>query len=158
MSVPCVYGEQMQEMTSSQARFAFPSIQDAAASHEPTRITRRRGTAAVLVSEDDFRALLDRFVFSPEVFFENASVSIWLPELSIWGRGRSFCEAQDDLLDEIDQLLALVSADQRMRTAPETVERLPCIYRLAHVKDDASRLALLFATPKAEPRPAMAGA
>ena len=137
----------MHEMTASQARGAFPSLQDAAALHEPTRITRRRGTAAVLLSEEDFDALLARFSFSPEVFFEADAVSIWLPELGIWGRGNSFGEARDSLLDEIDQFLALVSEDARFRTSAEMLERLPWVFRLSRLSDDADRLALLFSPP-----------
>jgi hypothetical protein len=143
-------------MTSSQARFAFPDLQDAAAAHEPTRITRRRGATAILMSEEDFLALLGPFGFVPEVFFEAGAVAIWLPELAIWGRGPTFAEAQADLLDEIDQLLALAKADERMRSAPDIVKRLPWIYRLSQAADDEARLAILFAEPEGETHPSAA--
>lgn len=137
----------MQEMTASRARNAFPSLQDAAALHEPTVIRRRRGMAAVLISHEDFRAILERCTFSPDVFLEGGTVSIWLPELSIWGRGESFADARADLLDEIDQLLGLLQADVRFRTSPDMVKRLPWVYRLGMVDDDDERLRILFETP-----------
>ena len=73
----------MQEMTASQARSAFPSLQDAAAGHEPTVITRRRGPSAVLLSDEDLRAILSSYSFSTEVFREGNAVSVWLNELAI---------------------------------------------------------------------------
>jgi hypothetical protein len=137
----------MQEMTASQARYAFADLHESAMRHTPTRIVRRRGGAAVLVSEEDFETMLRGFRFHPEVFFEGSSVSIWLPELKIWGRGSQFEDAQTDLLDEIDQLTALLDGDSLMRAAPEIVERLPWIFRLAKTKEDAQRLELLFEEP-----------
>lgn len=145
----------MQEMTASQARNSFPSLQDAAAQHEPTLVKRRRGASAVLISDEDLRAILDLCTFSPKVFREAGKVSVWLPELSIWGRGDSFSDAKIDLLDEIDQLLGLVAADARFRTSPSVVSQLPWIYRLALVQGDKERLRILFGAPSPieHPRP-----
>ncbi len=118
--------------------------------HLPTRITRRRANAAILVSEADFRALLSRYTFTPEVFFQESTVSIWLPELAVWGRGSTFDEARADLLDEIDHLLGLLETDERARLAPNMIERLPWIYRLIGAVSDEELEAMLFAEPAAE--------
>ena len=73
----------------------------------------------MLVSERDLRALLSRYEFTPQVYFGQDVVEIWLPELGVWSRGDHFTDARDDLLDEIDQLLFLLEADggRRRRTS-----------------------------------------
>jgi hypothetical protein len=140
----------MQEMNYSDARAGLADLHEHALRHIPTRITRRRSEAAVLLSEADFRALLGRYEFHPDVFFESGAVSIWLPELAVWGRGSSFAEAQGDLLDEIDQLLGVLEGDERARLAPNMVERLPWIYRLLGASSDEELIEILFAEPAAE--------
>jgi hypothetical protein len=150
----------MQELTYSSARADLANLHEHALRHMPTRITRRRADAAVLLSERDFRALLSRYTFSPEVFFEASMVvSIWLPELAVWGRGRSFAEAQADLLDELDQLLGVLETDERAWLAPNMVDRLPWIYRLMGAGSDEELKGILFADPSAEASaPTFAGA
>ena len=135
----------------SQARADLADIYDEALGHLPTRITRRRAEPAVLLSLEDFGRLVERFAFTPEVRFEASSVSIWLPELAIWGRGAAFADAQEDLMDEVDQLLALVVDDARLRSAPNMLQRLPWLYRLMLAEDGDQRRAILFSTPAASP-------
>jgi len=149
----------MQQITYSRARAALADLYDNALEHLPTRIERRRADPAVLLSLEDFKALLSQYEFAPEVLFEPSSVAVWLPELAIWGRGSTFADAKEDLLAEIDQLLALVAEDAKLRSAPNTVARLPWIFRLMYAEGDPEREELLFAAPAAESRsPAVAGA
>jgi hypothetical protein len=149
----------MQHITYSRARADLADLYDNALEHLPTRIERRRADPAVLLSLEDFKVLLSQFAFAPEVLFEASSVAVWLPELAIWGRGSTFADAKEDLLAEIEQLLALLSNDARLRSAPNTVERLPWIFRLMYAEDDAEREEVLFEAPAAESRPlAVAGA
>lgn len=124
-------------------------LYDNALEHLPTLIERRRADPAVLLSLEDFKALLSRFEFAPEVLFEASSVAVWLPELAIWGRGTTFVEAKEDLLAEVDQLLGLLADDARLRSAPNMVQRLPWIFRLMYAEDDAEREAALFEAPAA---------
>ena len=147
----------MNETTHSNARSSLADLHDDALAHSPTRIVRRRAEPTILVSEEDFRTLLSRFRFSPEVLFEPSSVAIWLPELAIWGRGTTFVEAKDDLLEEVDQLLALLDRDVRLRTSDPMVERLPWLYRLMDAEDDEARGAILFAEPSPPSEPARGG-
>jgi hypothetical protein len=135
----------VREIAYSQARAELADLFDDALAHLPARITRRRAGPAVLVSLDDFRRALARFAFTPEVRFGAGAVSIWLPELAIWGRGATYDDARADLLDEIDDLLARVAAEPRLRSAPNIVERLPWIQRLLVAEDEREREALLFA-------------
>jgi len=142
----------MRQITYSQARADLADLYDNALEHLPTRIERRRAGPAVLLSLEDFKALLSQFQFAPEVLFEASSVAVWLPELAIWGRGATFAEAKLDLLAEIDQLLALLAEDARLRSAPNMVERLPWVFRLMYAESDAEREEVLFAAPASEPR------
>jgi hypothetical protein len=137
----------MPDVVYSHARAELADLYDQALAHLPTRIQRRRAGAALLLSYEDFKALLRRYPFSPEVLFEPSSVSVWLPELAIWGRGATFAEAKTDLLEEIDQLLAQLAQDARLRSAPNIVERLPWIYRLMYADGDTEREEMLFGQP-----------
>lgn len=142
----------METIPYSQARAGLADVFEAAIEHLPTRIDRRRAAPAVLISLEDLKTLLAEFDFHPEVLFETSAVGIWLPELSIWGRGESFEDARADLLDEIDELLAQLVASPRLRAAPNIVERLPWIFRLMSAERDNERLEVLFAEPAMEPR------
>ena len=149
----------MHQITYSRARADLADLYDNALEHLPTRIDRRRAEPAVLLSLEDFRALLSQFAFAPEVLFEASSVAVWLPELAIWGRGTTFAEAKEDLLAEIDQLLALLTEDARLRSAPNIVERLPWIFRLMSAESDVEREEVVFGAPVSEASPlAAAGA
>ena len=137
----------MNEMQYSRARTELADLHELALAHLPTRITRRRAASAVLVSESDFVDLLGQFEFHPEVLFEEGATSIWLPEWSIWGRGDSFAAAKEDLLDEVDQLLAVFEDDERLRDAPNVVPQRPWIYRLMAAGPDDWE-SILFVEPK----------
>lgn len=146
----------MEPITYSQARLRLADVYDLAIAHLPTRIERRRVSPAVLLSLEDLHAILSHVEFAPEVLFEAGSVAIWLRELAIWGRGRTFAEAKVDLLAEIDQLLAAIADDARLRSAPNIVEQLPWIFRLMVAETDAEREQVLFAPPTTEARPVAA--
>lgn len=149
------YGRRMNEMQYSRARSDLADLHDHALAHLPTRITRRRSDPAVLLSEEDFKALLTQFEFHPEVLFEGGATAIWLPELALWGRGESFLAAKEDLIEEVDQLLAVLEHDERVRGAANMVSRRPWIFRLL-ASDAAEREVILFAEPSADRRPAFA--
>lgn len=143
----------MNEMQYSQARAELADLHEHALSHLPTRITRRRSDAAVLLSESDFRDLLSPFEFHPEVLFEAGGTAIWLPELAIWGRGASFAAAKEDLIEEVDHLLAVLDGDERLRNAPNIVHNRPWIYRLMAAGEDEWE-DILFAEPTQTEEPA----
>jgi len=147
----------MNEMQYSRARTELADLHERALAHLPTRITRRRSDAAVLVSESDFIGLLSPFEFHPEVIFEEGATAIWLPELAIWGRGASFVSAKDDLLDEVGQLLAVFEDDERLRNAPNIVSQRPWIYRLMAAGQPQWE-SLLFAEPAQSHEQALAAA
>ena len=120
----------MTQLVFSEARDHFADVFDAALTHLPTAIVRRRAGVAVLVSADDLLQIVNGSRFSPEVFFEpDGGVSIWLPEFAIYGRGSTFEEARDDLVTEVREYLAVLAEDVRLREAPNHRERLPWVAR-----------------------------
>jgi hypothetical protein len=131
----------------SEARASLADLFDAAIRHVPTRIARRRSGEAVLISREDLMLLVRRYGFSPAVYFEPEAVSIWLPELAIWGRGSAFEEARDDLIDEVRQYVAEFVDDERMRQAPNHVSRTPWVIRALLTDDDAELAEAIFAEP-----------
>ncbi|MGA9762405.1 MAG: hypothetical protein WBQ14_08285 [Gaiellaceae bacterium] len=54
-----------------------------------------------MLGRDDLLRLVAGHEFHPEVFSEEEAVSVWLPEFALYGRGGSFLEVQEDLLDEV---------------------------------------------------------
>lgn len=120
----------------SEARNGFADIFDAAIAHAPTRIARRRSGEAVLIGHDDLVALTEPFGFHPAVYFEPQGVSIWLPELELWGRGDDFASAHEDLVDEVRQYLEEYLADERLRAAPNHRPHAPWLVRAMLLDDD----------------------
>ena len=81
---------------------------------------------------------------------EEESISIWLPELEVWGHGETFAEAKEDLLAEVrDYVDEYLDEPERYLGAPNRAHHFPAIIR-AHVADLAGKLdAVLFAAPPA---------
>ena len=118
----------------------------------PVPIERGGDEHGLLIGFDELELLIDRFRFEPEAFFEADAVSLWLPELALYGRGASFEEAQADLVDEVRVYVEEYLADARLYLrAPNRAEHFPYVLR-AFVADAAGRLAdVLFAPPAASP-------
>jgi hypothetical protein len=133
----------------SEARASLADLFDAAIRHVPTRIARRRSGEAVLISREDLLQLVSRYEFTPAVYFEPKAVSIWLPELAIWGRGEAFEEAREDLINEVRQYVAEFAGDERMRLAANHVARTPWIIRALLTDDDEELAEAIFAEPPA---------
>jgi hypothetical protein len=136
----------MDAVVYSEARNGFADIFDAAIAHAPTRIARRRSGEAILIGQEDLLALTEPFTFHPAVYFEPQAVSIWLPELELWGRGVDYESARDDLVDEVRQYLAEYLADERLRAAPNHRPHVPWVVR-AMLLDDSQLADALVAEP-----------
>jgi hypothetical protein len=132
----------------SEARNSLADLFDAAVTHAPTRIARRRSGEAVLIGREDLISLTEPFAFHPAVYFERDAVSVWLPELEIWGRGPDFDAAREDLLDEIRQYIEEYLADERLRTAPNHRPHTPWVVK-SLLLDDEELDRALFAEPAA---------
>jgi hypothetical protein len=135
-------------MLYSEARDRFADVFDAATSHAPTRIARRRSGEAVLIGREDLLALTEPFAFHPQAYFEPSGVSVWLPELRLWGRGPGFDAARVDLGEEVRQYVEEWLADDRLRSAPNHRMHAPWVVR-AMLLDDTDLAETLFAEPSA---------
>jgi hypothetical protein len=122
-------------------------LTEAVTHHRPVAIGRRRDQA-LLLGSDDVERLVSAHEFHPEVFVEEAAVSIWLPEFALYGRGASFAEAHEDLLAEVRDYVDeyVERADEFMR-APNRAEHYPWVLRalVAELRDELAEV--LFAEP-----------
>jgi Antitoxin of toxin-antitoxin, RelE / RelB, TA system len=118
----------------------------------PVAIERGRSERAFLIGLDELERLLAGYAFHPEAFFEPEAVSLWLPELDLYGRAAAFEEAQDDLLAEVrDYVDEYLSEAQLYLRAPNRAKHFPFVMK-AFVADAEDRLAsVVFASPEAQP-------
>ena len=114
----------------------------------PVLIERGSRERGLLIGSDELELVLSRYEFHPEAFFEPAAVSIWLPELALFGRGESFADAQADLVDEVRDYIDEYVADAPLYLrAANRSSHFPYVLR-AFVADSAGRLTdILFAEP-----------
>lgn len=125
-------------------------LTEAVVHHRPVAIARRRDRALLLGSDDVLR-LVAAHEFHPEVFVEDGAVSIWLPEFALYGRGGSFPEAHEDLLEEVREYIDeyVERADEFVR-APNRAHHYPWVLRalVAELKHELGEV--LFARPAHE--------
>lgn len=109
-------------------------------SRQPVAIERGADDLCVLIGADELRLLLADRSFSAEAFFEPGAVSLWLPELALYGRGRSFEEAQSDLVDEVREYVDEYLADAPLYLrASNRAPHFPWVLK-AYLADASGRL------------------
>lgn len=125
-----------------------PVFTDAVQRHRPVRIDRGARERGVLFGDEEVLALVANRHFHPEVFQEGEEVSVWLPEFALYGRGPSFAEARDDLLEEVREYVEEYLGEVELYTrAPNRSDHFPFVIR-AWLADGAGELAdVLFAPP-----------
>lgn len=117
--------------------------------HSPVFVQRGARDLGMLIDLDELERLLSVYSFHPEVLLGDDDVSIWLPELALYGRGSSYEEAREDLVEETRDYVEdfLADADDYLH-APNRRDHLPHVVRAA-VADLRGALAeVLFAVPK----------
>lgn len=115
----------------------------------PVAIERGSDDVGFLIGARELERLLDGYKFSPEAFFEATAVSLWLPELTLYGRGRSFEDARADLTDEVREYVAEYLADAPLYfRAPNRAGHFPWVLK-AHVADALGRLDDVLFAPQA---------
>lgn len=127
-----------------------PVFSGAVRQHRPAKIDRN-DESAVLLGLNELITLVQAHEFHPRVYREGAAISLWLPEFSIYGRGASFAEARDDLLEEVRAYVEeyLGNAELYMR-APNRAHHFPHVLR-AWIADSIGQLPeVLFAQPAGE--------
>jgi antitoxin YefM len=124
-------------VTISQFRqHAGPLFTGAVGGHTPLVIRRGGKDLGLLVGRDEAWALLGDRTFNPQVMHSSkGSVSIWLPELEVYGQGPTYALAKADLLEEIRVYIEeyLADAEEYLR-APNRAGHLPHIVK-AHLAD-----------------------
>lgn len=125
-----------------------PTFTDAVQRHRPVRIDRGARESGVLLGDEEVLALVANRNFHPEVFQEGKEVSIWLPEFALYGRGPSFAEAREDLLEEVREYVEEYLGEVELYSrAPNRTDHFPFVIR-AWLADASGELAdVLFAPP-----------
>jgi hypothetical protein len=127
-------------------------FRQAVTERRPVAIGRGGSERALLIGIDELERLITGYEFHPEAFFEPEAVSIWLPELGLYGRGKAFAEAEDDLLTEVREYVdEYLSETHLYLRAPNRAEHFPFVMK-AFVADAEDRLAsVVFAQHDARP-------
>lgn len=153
-----MYALYMSSITSTEARKRWADVfSQAVEDRWPVPIERGGGERGLLIGFDEVKLLLDPYAFTTEVFFEPDAVSIWLPELQLYGRGPTFEDAQADLLDEVTAYVEEFLADAPLYLrSPNRAAHFPWVLR-AYVASAAGELAAaLFSAPEDVPEPVAA--
>jgi hypothetical protein len=109
---------------------AGPYFSTAVHRHQPLMIQRGASDRGLLIGEDEVLALLADRQFNPEVLRGEGSVSIWLPELEIYGQGSSYAEAKEDLLSEVRYYVEeFLHSTQEYLVAPNRAGHLPYVIK-----------------------------
>jgi hypothetical protein len=109
--------------------------------------SNQRDIALLLGVSDLSDRLLERYAFSPEVLFEDGAVSVWLPELELFGEGPDLEAAQADLLEEVREYARRYLDQAAVYLAsPNRAQHYPYVVRAAAL-DLQGRLPAALAAP-----------
>ena len=123
----------------SSARASFPTLHREG-QHSPVGITRRNREFVLTGADQLQRWLGARHRFSTEVIYESdGGVSLWVPELALFGRGTSYEQAREDLLAEVREYLD--EWDEDLHLAPNHKAREGWVRRLQLLAGDEPALA-----------------
>lgn len=145
----------MAEWTISELRSKISDAFDSAVRrHEPVFVRRGSRELGALFGLEEVERLVAAYDFEPEVLFEDARVSIWLPEFALYGHGDSFETARDDLLDEVRDYVAdyLESSEQYLHS-PNRAGHFPHVIKAALADLRGALEETLFAQPQRETSP-----
>ncbi len=134
-----------------------PRLTDVVRDHRPVAVRRGQDELALLVGAQEVLALVADRRFSPEVFGSTGSVSIWLPELELYGQGPDLQLAKEDLLSEVRVYLDEYLGSSEYVRAPNRSGHLPHVIRayLADLRDELADV--IFPGPPAAAVAAEAG-
>ena len=111
-------------------------------------ICRHKSSPIALTDGEDLKELLaDTHRFTTTMTrAKDGTVSIWLNELDIYGRGASIPEAVDDLMDEIGDYADEWESD--LHAAPNHAERSWWVRRVQLAADRAELRQMVFPVPE----------
>jgi hypothetical protein len=108
---------------------------------------QRRHELAVLVGASEMQLLVADRGFNPEVGGGDDGVSVWLPELQIYGQGKSYAEAKEDLLSEVREYVREYLSDGRYLRAPNRAAHFPYVMRAYLAERDSDLASVIFGGP-----------
>ena len=127
-------------LSASDVRNRWSEVFRHAAEGSPVAIERGGVDRAVLIGAEELGRLLENYAFRPDVFFEADAVTVWLPELALYGRGESFDAARDDLIEEVRAYVdEYVEEAPLYLRAPNRADHFPYVMK-ALVSDALGRL------------------
>jgi len=149
------YALYIKTITATDARQRWADVfSQAVGARWPVAIARGGDEHGLLIGFDEANLVLQPYAFSTEVFFETDAVSIWVPELDLYGRGATFEEARADLVEEVADYVDEFLEDATLYLrSPNRAAHFPWVLR-AYVANATGELtALLFAPPDNGPVP-----
>jgi hypothetical protein len=116
--------------------------------HAPAFVQRGGRDLGLLIGIDELEQLLRVYRFNTEVLFGDDEVSVWLPEFALYGRGQSYAEAQEDLVDEVRDFVDdfFEDAHDYLR-APNRQRQFPFVLHAAVADYRGELPEVLFAAP-----------
>jgi antitoxin YefM len=104
-------------------------VKNAALFHKPSLIANGEAVG-LLLGVEDVESLAAGLIFNPEVYRDGEGVSVWLPELEVYGHGGQVDSALEDLAQEVREYVDEYLADiDRYRHAPNRSSHFPYVLK-----------------------------
>lgn len=134
----------MEVLQFSQAKASLSDVFDDVERGGARVVERRKSPRVAFLRADEIEELLSQhYAFSADVSrADDGTVTIWLNELAVYGRGATLAAAVDDLLDEVEDYVEEWEAS--LRHAPNHQQRRWWVHRLqlAGDRDELRRVIL----------------
>lgn len=145
-------------ITATEARRRWADVfSQAVEDRWPVAIARGGDERGLLIGFDEANLVLQAYSFSTEVYFEPDAVSIWVPELELYGRGATFDDARMDLVEEVTAYVDEFLTDARLYLrSPNRAAHFPWVLRAYVANATGDLTALLFAPSDDGPVPVAA--
>lgn len=119
----------MKVLQFSQAKTSLSDVFDDVARSGARVVERRKTPRVAFLRSDEINELLaQHYPFTSEVSrADDGTVSIWIEELAVFGRGATLADAVEDLLDEIEEYVDDWEAS--LHQAPNHAQRRWWVHR-----------------------------
>ncbi len=134
----------MEVLQFSKAKTSLSDVFDDVERGDARVVERRKSPRVAFLRVDEIDELLGRhYPFSTEVSrADDSTVTVWLNELAVYGRGATLADATEDLLDEVEAYVE--EWEESLRHAPNHQQRRWWVHRLqlAGDRDELRRVIL----------------
>lgn len=138
----------------TQAKARLSEVFDDVLQHHAARVIERQKSAPVVLLERDALAglLAEDFPFTTQMSrADDGTVSIWLDQFDIYGRGRDIPAALEDLLDEVEAYVE--EWEEELHRAPNHADREWWVRRIQLAEGRDEVRSMLFPVPDDIPTP-----